>query len=329
MSASDGDRTGCDETAERLEAYHYGDLDAPERAAVEAHAGRCARCRAELEAIAETAAALDRLEVPDPGEAEWARFGAKLEARVAPLRAERLALRAARRGLRSSAAGLRRVAAVLLIGGLGALSATLFFETRTLKSKLAEVEEERIRDLIATGDVPGARRLLVTSGADPRIEAALPKIEGIPQGAIRLYNLAEREVGKRQRELLLQILADYPRSWIADEAFAALQKRGDATPRRLDVAMLTPLPIVMRPLPGTPAAEHYAREIERLRALATPEQDSRFARYARFRAARVAEEDLGDTARALEEYRVIANAGPADALREAAMERIRAIEGRE
>jgi hypothetical protein len=81
----------------------------------------------------------------------------------------------------------------------------------------------------------------------------------------------------------------------------------------------------MKPLPGEAAAPHYVREIERLKGLVSKDMDPRFNQYALFRAARVAEEDLGDRARAVEEYRGAIAAAAPGAIRDAAEERLRAL----
>src|SRR5438132_1769179 len=137
----------CEAVVERLEAYHYRDLEPDELGPIEAHLEACARCRAALEAVRETAAGLDGLAVPAPGELDWARWDARLEARVAPLRAEKLAARASVRPWRA----LSRVAAVLAVAGLGALAATLFLQTRDLRQQLAALQHARAEDLVERG----------------------------------------------------------------------------------------------------------------------------------------------------------------------------------
>lgn len=298
MPSDEGKKT-CEAVTERLEAYHYRDLEPDELGTIEAHLEACSRCRAALEATRETAAGLDRLEVRSPGELEWARFDARLEARLAPLRAERLARRAAAGGggRRARWFAPLRIAAAVLILGLGGLSGKLWF-------KVAELEREAER-----GRIPGT--LLVTE---------------IDHRPLHAYNLARAETGERQREQLLDFLATFPRHWLADEVFATLQRRGDVTPRSLDVASARRVHVVAQPLPGKSAAEHYAREVERLRALARPEQDPRFNAYALLRAARVAEKELGNPERAVEEYRQVLATVPAGPVRDFADERIRALE---
>ena len=81
----------CEKVREDLPALHYGDLEGAERASIERHLGECAPCRAALEAVRETAAGLDRIPVPVPTDSDWVRLDARIESRVAPLRAARFA----------------------------------------------------------------------------------------------------------------------------------------------------------------------------------------------------------------------------------------------
>lgn len=309
----------CEEVVERLEAYHYRDLEADELGPIEAHLEACARCRAALEAVRETAAGLDGLAVPAPSELDWARLEARLEARVAPLRAEKLAARAYRQPARWRTLG--RVAAMLVIGGLSALSATLFFQTRDLKQEVATLLHEQNSSRIERGEplVTGAqltdeqREIMAKLGSDTR--------------PMRLYGLARLQIGEPQRRILAEFLANFPKHILADEVFSALRKQGDATPRPVGIAVRAPLRVVMPPLPNQPAGPHFAREIERLKALATKDTDARFNDYARFRAARVAEEDLGDPARAVEEWKGVVALTAPGAIRDAAEERLQALGG--
>jgi hypothetical protein len=309
----------CKDLAERLAAYHYRDLEPDELGSIEAHLEACAACRAALEAVRETAAGLDALPVPAPSELDWARFEARLEARVAPLRAERLAARASARPLRWRTLG--RVAAAVAIGGLSALSVSLYFQTRELTRQIGSLQHQHV-DLLITTDPRATRTLPLTDE-----QAALLDKLGPDGRPVRLYSLARMEIGDRQRKILSEFLANFPRHVLADEVFAALRKQGDATPRPLDVAVRNPIRIVMPPLPGQVAQEHFQREIARLKGLAVKDGDSHFNDYARFRAARVAEEELGDRERAESEYKdVVASAAPG-AIRDAAEERVQALGG--
>src|SRR5207302_721362 len=114
----------CEAIRDGLEAYHYGDLDGEERASTAAHLAGCAPCRAALEAVRETATQLDGLNVPAPSELDWARFDARLESRIAPLRARRFA---SSYGVFSR---FGRVAAAFLIGGLSVLAGGLYVQSQ-------------------------------------------------------------------------------------------------------------------------------------------------------------------------------------------------------
>ena len=75
----------CDlQAAGTIELYFYGELPQPERAAVQAHLGRCAECRAALEDLAVIRAALaNRPDVATPPGGDWSGFMRRLNVAVA------------------------------------------------------------------------------------------------------------------------------------------------------------------------------------------------------------------------------------------------------
>ncbi|HSK08775.1 MAG TPA: zf-HC2 domain-containing protein [Vicinamibacterales bacterium] len=78
-------------TEERLLLHHYGDVEGPERAAIDEHLRTCQACRDRLAALARTLAAVRPLPVPerpaDYGSQVWARLQPKLagQRRAKPL----------------------------------------------------------------------------------------------------------------------------------------------------------------------------------------------------------------------------------------------------
>ncbi len=127
---------GCSDTDERLPLLHYGDSeDAEERRAVEPHvasSASCANAHWRVRATARLLDSADRAEggVPAPSDHDWARFQSRLEAKVAPIRMARLA----RKGLFRPT--FLRVAASLVIAGLGATCAYLYFQHQDLKTQV-------------------------------------------------------------------------------------------------------------------------------------------------------------------------------------------------
>ncbi len=315
----------CETVREDLEALHYGDLGAPERAAVEGHLGGCGACRAALEAVRETAASLDGWSVPAPSEMDWARFGARLEARVSPLRAARMARSVGRAGIFR----FGRIAAAFLIGGLAAIAGGFYVQNRSQAGKIDMLQRALADASWKNGDLAGATRLYVTTGeaqSDPTVRdriATAVALEDDPRVA-EWWALVRNEKGEQaSRELVAEFLAAYPKHALADQAFLALQKKGMPKPPPLETAVLKPIPFVVRPLPEATAeqtaATHRAR-IAELREYARS-ADPKTGAWALYRAARIAEEQVGDGALAAELYAEAMRRVPSGAIHDAARER--------
>lgn len=72
----------CEAYQEGLLALAEGELQGGDRARVEAHAGACPACRAELVAIRETLELARGIPVPEPPERFWEEFAAEVGRRV-------------------------------------------------------------------------------------------------------------------------------------------------------------------------------------------------------------------------------------------------------
>ncbi|HEU0131303.1 MAG TPA: zf-HC2 domain-containing protein [Mycobacteriales bacterium] len=145
---------------EDLAAYAAGDLDAPAAVAVEAHVLLCAGCRADVDAINATAAALASVP-PAPMPAEVAaRVDAALAA-VAPAAPVGTVLPMRRR--RPSWEGIAAVAAVVLL--VGGIAIGGMVQRRPVDGKAASAPgSNEERDAVAGSGSTGTRRL--ASGLD-------------------------------------------------------------------------------------------------------------------------------------------------------------------
>jgi hypothetical protein len=323
----------CEKVREELPALHYGDLEGAERASVEGHLAGCAPCRAALDAVRETAASLDALPLPAPSPEEWVRLDARIETRVAPLRAARMARTIGRFPV------LARVAAAFLVGGLGVLSGGLYLRSRGQAEEIALLHRQVADYAWEKGDIARAAEgyrdyLLVTARELPDERAVRERLEAVrdvdPEVA-RLY-MPARQPGASEREVrerIAHLLATYPLHPLSDQAFAALQKRGVPTPPPLEQAVARPVSVFpSRPLEGETLPEAWRRAVARQREMAAAAGDARVAAYALLRAGHLAEESLKDRALALSLYREAAAALPGGGpIAEAARGRVAALAG--
>lgn len=307
---------GCERVEELLEAFHYGDLEGEERGEVERHVVSCGACRAALEAVRETASALDRMDVPEPKDLDWARLDKRIEAQIAPLRTRRALSPWLRRER------LALVAASFLIGTLGVLSAGLFTQVRGLERELSTVRFALAEQSYNAGDVQRFE-LLVTAPelrSDPAVQRKLEAIEkvGDPEVA-RRWQLVRQAGGEEEmREKIAQFLHDYPKHPLAKEATNALRKKGMPTLRPLDEAVLHPIPLApVQPLPGETVEEAHRRTIDRLREDAA-RADPKAAAGILFQAAEIAERRLADRALAADLYGEVLKRAPGGPIRTAA-----------
>jgi hypothetical protein len=72
----------CETCRDLMVEALYGELDAPRRAAFDEHIARCATCAGEWEEMRATTALMSRRRRPDPGEAYWNGYYARLEERM-------------------------------------------------------------------------------------------------------------------------------------------------------------------------------------------------------------------------------------------------------
>ncbi len=298
----------CESVAERLELLHYGEIEGAERGEVEAHVAACPGCRGALERVRETASLLDEaLEVPAPGEVAWTRTLIRMNAAIGGYRAER-----ARRFFGTARRRLLRVAAVLLLGGALGTSAYLYAEMRERDEGMKAAQNEVA--VLKNVKIPSMKM---------RVRWALG-----PAGD--KWEVARTQIGERQREQLAMILWEEPESPIVDSALAALIRPvGEpiALPS-VDALAEQPLVLVPPPPPGVARREHYAGQIQKLKRYAkdAPEEEVRLA--LRFRAARIAEEDLRDVDLARREYGELLPLLPAGApLRAVTEQRLVALAG--
>jgi hypothetical protein len=315
----------CEAIREGLEAYHYGDLEGEERTATAAHLSGCAPCRAALESVRETASQLDGLQVPQPGELDWARFDARLEARIAPLRARRFA---SSYGLFSR---VGRVAAAFLIGGLSVLAGGLYVQSQRQAGEIAllrgEVADQAWRD----GNMQRYAALVVgTTDAmqsDPIVRERLEAMKVIGDDEVaKAWALASKEqVGDEVRKRVEDFIATYPKHALSEQAFLALQKSGVPTLPPLERAAIHPIPLMARqPLPNETREAAARREVEKLTDHAA-KGDDKVAAYAFFRAGEIAESALKDATLAADLYaRSMAKAAAGPTF-EAAKERLEAV----
>jgi len=319
----------CERMREDLPALHYGDLPAEERGAVEGHLSGCAPCRAALDAVRETAASLDRLTVPMPHEAEWARLDARIESRVAPLRAARMARSYGRFPV------LARIAAAALVGTLAVVSAGLYSQTREQAAEIALLQKSIGDEQWGRGEVALATRSYGLAfrarplADDPLVERRLAAAKGIDEGIARLYAQTREAGAEREiRERIGELLARYPGHALADQAFLALGKTGVPTPPPLEQALTQPaVPLVpARALPGLSLEETTRGWIDQMRHLAADAPDAKPAAYALLRAGNAAETALSDRALAAELYREAARRLPDGAIATAAAARLDALE---
>ncbi len=66
----------------RLDAFHDGELTAPQRARLERHLGRCPGCAGEVQALRRLHEALASASVAEPPEAVWAAFWPQVRTRL-------------------------------------------------------------------------------------------------------------------------------------------------------------------------------------------------------------------------------------------------------
>ncbi|GIW73470.1 MAG: hypothetical protein KatS3mg102_3012 [Planctomycetota bacterium] len=343
MVEPEAERAGCGALEPDLVCYHYGELQAPARAALERHLQECAGCRSRLAEIRASAAALDRLPLVLPSAEQWRRFEQGLEQRLAPLRAERAARRARpaaapaerTRGpaataptapRRAWARWLVRVAAAALIAALGVTIGVLLARNRAQQAQIAGLLHEVAEARLERGDLRGAASALdMLMVLAPELDRtarlkreALERL-GADSPAAQLYLQARRAAEPEQaRVQLAELLYRFPEHPLAEEAFRALLQRGAPSPRPLEVALLQPLDTVAKPLPGADRTAHYREEIAKLARLAAG-APPRVRAYALLRAARLADEQLGDGALAAARYREVLAAaadGPIRALAE-------------
>jgi hypothetical protein len=310
----------CDRIREELEAFHYGDLEGPERGAVERHLVGCPACRAALEAVRETAASLDTVPVPPPSELDWARFDARLESRVAPLRARRMAFEAS--GF-SRYTRYARVAAAFLIGGLLALSGGLFLQTRGQAQRIGALERSLAEAAWRDGDMHAYAALVKASDTQshPHVAARLKIADEVEPEVAKIWALSRQAVTEEDaRERISELLANFPKHPLADQAFIALEKTGMPTPPPLERALLNPVPLGPAPTVAGETREQFARlRVAKLRAYAAS-SDPKSGAFALFRAGRIAEEELKDGKIAAELYDAAAARIPAGRIQEAALE---------
>jgi len=326
----------CPWARERLELHGYGDLEADEAVAVEAHLEGCAGCREGLAACTRLRADLDRLPVPRPTSAAWACLEARLETRVAPIRARRLAL-GDRGAFRWRWA--RRVAAALLVAGLGLTSARLYQENARQQRRLVAVARDLADLKFVTGDVRGAYegyafavRAGTLTGVGAARYAVKDRVLALPPRLPALWALARRAAADEQARLLTEVLWDFPDHPFADEAYVALRSI-----RRHHPARLRPLEAVadralgvLRSAAGSGAggAQHLRAEVERL-LLEAEERTAAVRVWVWLRAGRIAETDLKDPAFAATLYRrVTAQTGVDGPVRDYAVRRLEKLAAR-
>jgi hypothetical protein len=289
--------TNCTAIQEELEALHYGDLDGAERQAVEAHLASCPACRAALEAVRETAASLDTIPVPEPGELAWARFDRHLDARIAPMRAQRMARSYGFLGR----ARLVPVAAAVLIAGLSVLSAAFYRQIQGQNAQIGMLQKEVAERAWQEGDTAAYQRTVLAASAeqsDPLAEQRLEAIRQLPDLEMpRLWARARNSTSEEeQRDRIAEFVQAYPKEPLAKVATNKLLERGRVKLPPLERALLKPVPFIA-PVPGETHEQTCHRTIARLRESAVaPSQTPKSARVLFEQAARIAAEELKDDA---------------------------------
>lgn len=285
--------TNCAAIQEELEALHYGDLDGAERQSVEAHLASCPACRAALEAVRETAASLDTIPVPEPGEIAWARFDRQLDARIAPLRAQRMARSYGFFGR----ARLIPVAAAVLIAGLSVLSAGFYLQIQGQNEQIAMLSHELKEQAWRDGDARSYIRMVTSAEqSNPTVRSRLEALELTGDAdAVRAWQQARLPVTEdEQRESVAAFIETFPKHPLSTPATNALLKRGPVKLPPLEFAILKPLPLIAQ-LPNETYEQACHRTIGNLKDAAGA-QTGRSARVLLAQAARIAVEELKDDA---------------------------------
>ena len=256
---------------------------------------------------------------------------ARLQTRIAPLRARRLHKGGNRYPWRR---GAIRAAGVFLLIGLSAWSVGLYRKNGLLDMQLGQLTRD-VADLrFAMGDIHAAARMYRTPAviaqrtADPVLDrrlTALDRLEG-DERPLRLWSQARRAVGNSQRRLLSQICGEFPDHWLADEAFVLLEKatgRNLLRLRPLDVVAEGPLTPITSPPAGSEPQEHFRTLITQLRQYATA-SESEGADFALFRAAQIADTELG-VADAVEGYTYLLEKVDSGRIRDLALARLKTL----